>query len=230
MSLKLGDQFPDFKLKTTIGDIQLHEWLGDKWGIFFSHPADFTPVCTTELSRAAKLAPEFTRRNVKCIALSCDTVENHMSWIKDLQMYGNPCTGDKCTVASAGEFPFPIIDDSDRKLAKQLGMIDPDEFDSKGLPLTARAVFVIGPDKKLKASILYPATTGRSFDEMLRLMDSLQLSARLPVATPVDWKVGQKVMIPPSVKDEDVQKHFPQGVEVQGGLPSGKGYIRMTQV
>jgi len=228
MTMKLGDVFPDFKLTTTIGDIQLHEWLGDKWGIFFSHPADFTPVCTTELSRAAKLAPEFAKRNVKCIALSCDSIENHHTWIKDLQVYGTECNVDKCT--SGGEFPFPIIADSDRKLAKQLGMIDPDEFDSKGLPLTARAVFVIGPDKKLKASILYPATTGRSFDEILRLFDSLQLSARLPVATPVDWKAGDKVMVPPSVKDEDVKKHFPQGVEIQGGLPSGKGYIRIAKV
>ncbi|CAF1232322.1 unnamed protein product [Rotaria sp. Silwood1] len=223
MSLKLGDEFPNFTLKTTIGDIQLHNWLGDKWGILFSHPADYTPVCTTELSRAAKLSPEFAKRNTKLIGLSCDGLENHHGWIKDLLAY------DKKEQSSC-EFPFPIIDDNDRKLAKQLGMIDPAEFDSKGLPLTARAVFFIGPDKKVKASLLYPATTGRNFDEILRLLDSLQLSARLPIATPVDWKVGEKVMVPPNVKDEDVAKNFPQGVEVRKDLPSGKGYIRMAQV
>jgi len=224
MSLKLGEEFPNFNLKTTIGEIQLHEWLGDKWGILFSHPADYTPVCTTELSRAAKLAPEFAKRNTKLIGLSCDSIENHHGWIKDLQAYGDN------KAECPGEFAFPIIDDSDRSLAKKLGMIDPAEFDTKGLPLTARAVFFIGPDKKVKASLLYPATTGRNFDEILRLLDSLQLSARLPVATPVDWKLGEKVMVPPNVKDEDIAKHFPQGVQVKKDLPSGKGYIRMAQV
>ncbi|CAF1121706.1 unnamed protein product [Adineta steineri] len=225
MTLRLGEQFPNFKLKTTGGDFQLHDWLGDKWGILFSHPADYTPVCTTELSRAAKLAPEFAKRNTKLIGLSCDSIENHHGWIKDLQAYGS--NKSECTT---GDFPFPIIDDSDRKLATQLGMIDPAEFDNKGLPLTARAVFFVGPDKKVKASLLYPATTGRNFDEILRLLDSLQLSARLPIATPVDWKTGDKVMVPPNVKDEDVAKHFPQGVEIKKDLPSGKGYIRMAQV
>ncbi|CAF3025724.1 unnamed protein product [Rotaria socialis] len=231
MSLKLGDEFPNFHLKTSAGDFQFHEWLGNQWGILFSHPADYTPVCTTELSRAAKLAPEFAKRNTKLIGLSCDTVENHHGWIKDLQSYaGSVCSDGACKTVSSGEFAFPIIDDSDRKLAKQLGMIDPDEFDTKGLPLTARAVFFIGLDKKVKASLLYPATTGRNFDEILRLLDSLQLSARLPIATPVDWKVGDKVMVPPSVKDEDVQKYFPQGVQIKNDLPSGKSYIRMAQV
>jgi len=233
MSLKLGDEFPNFKLKTTIGEFQLHEWLGNQWGILFSHPADYTPVCTTELARAAKLAPEFAKRNTKLIGLSCDSIENHHGWIKDLQAYIGPnieCTGDQCRTVPSGEFAFPIIDDSDRKLAKQLGMIDPAEFDTKGLPMTARAVFYIGPDKKVKASLLYPATSGRNFDEILRLLDSLQLSARLPVATPVDWKLGEKVMVPPNVKDEDVQKYFPQGVQIKTDLPSGKGYIRMAQV
>ncbi|CAF1123534.1 unnamed protein product [Rotaria sordida] len=233
MSLKLGDEFPNFNLKTTAGEFQLHQWLGDKWGILFSHPADYTPVCTTELSRAAKLAPEFAKRNTKLIGLSCDVVENHHGWIKDIQAFGGPnveCSGSICKLVLPAEFPFPIIDDSDRKLAKHLGMIDPDEFDTKGLPLTARAVFIIGPDKKLKASLLYPATTGRNFDELLRLLDSLQLAARLPIATPADWKVGDKVMVPPNVKDEDVKKYFPQGVQIKNDLPSGKGYIRMAQV
>lgn len=233
MSLKLGDQFPNFHLKTTIGEIDLYQWLGEKWGILFSHPADYTPVCTTELSRAAKLSPEFTKRNTKLIGLSCDSIENHRGWIQDLQAYDKnigQCTNDKCSIKLSNEFPFPIIDDSDRKLAKQLGMIDPAENDTKGLPLTARAVFFIGPDKKVKASLLYPATSGRNFDEILRLLDSLQLSSRLPVATPVDWKLGEKVMVPPNVKDEDVKKHFPQGVQIRTDLPSGKPYIRMTQV
>jgi len=224
MSLKLGDEFPNFSLKTTGGDFQLHDWLGDSWGILFSHPADYTPVCTTELSRAAKLAPEFAKRNTKLIGLSCDSIDRHNGWIKDLQAY------DANQAESSSEFPFPIIDDSDRKLAKQLGMIDPAEIDKQGLPLTARAVFFIGPDKKVKASILYPATSGRNFDEILRLLDSLQLSAKYPIATPVDWKVGDKVMVPPNVKDEDIAKHFPQGVEVRKDLPSGKGYIRIVQV
>ncbi|CAF1486171.1 unnamed protein product [Didymodactylos carnosus] len=195
MSLKLGDQFPNFKLKTTIGDINLHEWMGDKWCLFCSHPADYTPVCTTELSRAAQLTPEFTKRNVKVIGLSCDSVENHHGWIKDLQSMSG--CDNKC------DFPFPIIDDSDRKLAKELGMIDPDEFDNKGLPLTARA--------------------------LVRLIDALQTTSKYPVATPVDWKVGEKVMIPPSVKEEDIKKHWPQGVETKQ-VPSGKSYLRMASV
>lgn len=221
MSLKLGDQFPNFFVKTTIGDIDLYNWIGDSWCIFFSHPADFTPVCTTELSRVANLKYEFVRRNVKCIALSCDSIENHLEWIKDLEVYGQ---------CQSEQFFFPIIEDANRILAKRLGMIDCEQYDSKGLPLTARAVFVIDPDKKLKASILYPATTGRNFNEILRLIDGLQLSSRLPVVTPVDWQLGDKVMVSPNVTDEQIKRHLPQGVQIQQGLPSGKNYIRLAEV
>ncbi|UJR24053.1 hypothetical protein I4U23_027021 [Adineta vaga] len=152
MEVRLGVQFPDFKIKTTVGDYQLHQWLGDQWGILFSHPADYTPVCTTELARAAQLAPEFAKRHTKMIGLSCDSIDQHYGWIKDIHAYSGIET--ECPT----QFPFPIIDDSDRRLATQLGMIDPVEQDSEGLPLTARAVFYIGPDKRLKAYLLYPST------------------------------------------------------------------------
>ncbi|XP_023234601.1 peroxiredoxin-6-like [Centruroides sculpturatus] len=156
------------------------------WAILFSHPADFTPVCTTELGRVAKLVPEFNKRGVKLIALSCDNVDSHKGWIKDICSFSE---------LNSEEFPYPIISDEGRDLAVQLGMIDPKEKDEKGLPLTCRAVFIIGPDKKLKLSILYPATTGRNFDEILRVVDSLQLTANKQVATPVDWKVMvQKIL------------------------------------
>ncbi|KAF2983692.1 hypothetical protein EK904_006034, partial [Melospiza melodia maxima] len=156
------------------------------WGILFSHPRDFTPVCTTELGRAAKLAPEFSKRNVKMIALSIDSVQDHLSWCKDINAYNGEQPAEK--------LPFPIIADKKRELAVQLGMLDPDEQDKDGMPLTARVVFVFGPDKKLKLSILYPATTGRNFDEILRVVDSLQLTAYKKVATPVDWKVRSRAL------------------------------------
>ncbi|XP_068921663.1 peroxiredoxin-6 isoform X2 [Petaurus breviceps papuanus] len=179
--LLLGDEAPNFEADTTIGRIRFHDFLGDSWGILFSHPRDFTPVCTTELGRAAKLAPEFAKRNVKMIALSIDSVQDHLSWSKDINAYN----GEEATE----KLPFPIIDDHKRDLAVKLGMLDPDERDGQGMPLTARVVFIFGPDKKLKLSILYPATTGRNFDEILRVIDSLQLTAYKKVATPVDWKV-----------------------------------------
>uniref|UniRef100_A0A8C5RDD6 Thioredoxin domain-containing protein n=1 Tax=Leptobrachium leishanense TaxID=445787 RepID=A0A8C5RDD6_9ANUR len=277
-SLLLGDDFPDFKAETTHGDISFHSYLGDKWGLLFSHPGDFTPVCTTELGQMVKLAPEFEKRNVKMTAISVDTVENGLAWIKDINAFvGNdpdtplsfPIIGDntrsiavllgmvkpaskstpglplsarhvfildpakklKCVFiypASTGRYfkellraidslqltekygvsteaewqdinsynceeptetlPFPIIADPKRDLAVKLGMLDPDEKDLEGMPVTARCVFIIGPDKKMKLSILYPATTGRNFDEILRVVDSLQLTATHNVATPVDWK------------------------------------------
>ncbi|KAH0618234.1 hypothetical protein JD844_017249 [Phrynosoma platyrhinos] len=188
------------------------------WGILFSHPRDFTPVCTTELGRAAKLAPEFAKRNIKMIALSIDDVKDHLAWSKDINAYN----GDEATE----KLPFPIIADSKRELAVQLGMLDPDERDKDGIPLTARVVFVFGPDKKLKLSILYPATTGRNFDEILRVVDSLQLTATKKVATPVDWKPGNEVMVIPSLPDEEAKKLFP-GVCTKK-LPSGKNYLRFT--
>jgi len=214
--VNLGEIFPDFEAKTTEGTIKFHEWLGDGWGILFSHPADYTPVCTTELGMAAKMAGEFQKRNVKMIALSVDSVDSHNGWIKDIQS----------EIGSEARFPYPIIAD-DRSLAVKFGMLDPDEKDKTGLPLTARCVFIIGPDKKLKLSILYPATTGRNFDEILRVIDSLQLTADKKVATPVNWKAGGDCMVIPSVKAEDMPKLFPKGVTVKE-VPSGKPYLRIT--
>ncbi|XP_028407638.1 peroxiredoxin-6-like [Dendronephthya gigantea] len=216
--VNLGDVFPDFQAQTNCGPIEFHDFLGDSWGILFSHPADYTPVCTTELGRVAQLAPEFAKRNVKLIALSIDSPESHNGWIKDIQSY-----------CSLGEnFPFPIIADDKRELAVKFGMLDPDEVNAQGLVLTCRAVFIIGPDKKLKLSLLYPATTGRNFDEILRVIDSLQLTAKFKVATPADWKDGEKVMVVPSVKNEDLSVLFKARVE-EVKVPSGKGYIRMTE-
>ncbi|XP_020654173.3 peroxiredoxin-6 [Pogona vitticeps] len=217
--LLLGDEAPNFQADTTHGPIRFHEFLGNSWGILFSHPRDFTPVCTTELGRAAKLAPEFAKRNIKMIALSIDDVKDHLSWSKDINAYN----GDEITE----KLPFPIIADANRELAVQLGMLDPDERDKDGIPLTARVVFIFGPDKKLKLSILYPATTGRNFDEILRVVDSLQLTAAKKVATPVDWKPGDEVMVVPSLSDEEAKKLFPGGICAKN-LPSGKNYLRYT--
>ncbi|KAK1164297.1 peroxiredoxin-6 [Acipenser oxyrinchus oxyrinchus] len=215
----LGDVFPNFEADTTIGKIQFHDFLGDSWGILFSHPRDFTPVCTTELGRAAKLSGEFARRSVKMIALSIDSVQDHLAWSKDIVAYNGE--------APDSTLPFPIIADEKRELAIQLGMLDPDEKDKDGIPLTARCVFVIGPDKKLKLSILYPATTGRNFDEILRTVDSLQLTAQKRVATPVDWKLGDSCMVLPNIPEDEAAKLFPAGVYTKD-LPSGKKYLRYT--
>ncbi|XP_043085713.1 peroxiredoxin-6-like isoform X2 [Puntigrus tetrazona] len=176
----LGDVFPNFEVDSTFGRMKVHDFLGDSWGVLFSHPGDFTPVCTTELGRAAQLSPEFIRRDVKLMALSVDGVEEHQRWSQDIVAYNNTEAG--------SQLPFPIIADVRRELVQSLGMLDPDEKDPGGMPLSARCVFVIGPDKKLKLSILYPASTGRNFDEILRVIDSLQLTAHNRVATPVDWR------------------------------------------
>ncbi|XP_073347124.1 peroxiredoxin-6-like [Pagrus major] len=217
--LLLGDVFPDFEAESTTGDIKLHEFLGDSWGILFSHPRDFTPVCTTELGRAARLSSEFSKRGVKLIALSVDCLEDHHGWTKDILAYN--CED------STSSLPFPIIADCKRELAVALGMLDPDEKDKDGMPLTARCVFIIGPDKRLKLSLLYPATTGRNFDEILRVVDSLQLTAGKRVATPADWKPGECVMVPPSMSEEEAASLFPTGVYTKE-LPSGKKYLRYT--
>ncbi|KFM68234.1 Peroxiredoxin-6, partial [Stegodyphus mimosarum] len=216
--VNLGDIFPDFAAETTEGTIKFHDWINDAWAILFSHPADFTPVCTTELGQVAKLAPEFEKRGVKLIALSCDNVESHKKWIEDIKAYA-------CLKGDG--FPYPIISDEKRELAVSLGMVDPDEKDKAGLPLTCRAVFIIGPDKRLKLSMLYPASTGRNFDEVLRVVDSLQLTHNKNVATPVDWKQGGDCMVLPNIKNEDLPKLFPKGVTVKE-LPSGKPYLRIT--
>ncbi|KAK5907342.1 hypothetical protein CesoFtcFv8_005205 [Champsocephalus esox] len=217
--LLLGDVFPNFEADTTIGRIKFHDFLGSSWGVLFSHPKDFTPVCTTELACAAKVSDEFKKRGVKMIALSIDSVEDHHNWSKDVMAVSS---------STAKTLPFPIISDHDRALSIELGMLDPDERDSDGLPLSARCVFVIGPDKKMKLSILYPATTGRNFDELLRAIDSLQLTAQKKVATPVDWKLGDKVMVIPSLSDAEAAALFPNGVTTKE-VPSGKNYLRYTQ-
>ncbi|XP_069121730.1 peroxiredoxin-6-like [Argopecten irradians] len=216
--VNLGDVFPNFKADTTEGPIKFHDWQGDSWAILFSHPADFTPVCTTELAEVQKMTPEFKKRGVKLIALSCDDTESHKNWSKDVLAYGN-CQGK--------ELSFPIISDSNRDLAVQLGMVDPDEKDKAGLPLTCRAVFIIGPDHKLKLSFLYPATTGRNFAEIVRVVDSLQLTAVKKVATPVNWTPGGEVMVVPSLSPEDAKAMFPKH-EVKN-VPSSKNYIRLTK-
>ncbi|KAI0236318.1 Peroxiredoxin-6 [Lamellibrachia satsuma] len=188
------------------------------WGILFSHPADFTPVCTTELGRVVELVGDFKKRGVKLIALSCDPVADHLSWSKDVMAW----------VSQPGkELPFPIIADENRELATKFGMLDPAEKDKKGLPLSCRAVFIVGPDKKLMLSILYPATTGRNFNEILRVVDSLQLTAKHQVATPVDWKDGDDCIVVPSISNDDAKKLFPKGVDIKE-LPSGKQYLRYT--
>lgn len=216
MGINLGDTLPNFEADTTVGRMKFHDFIEGTWAILFSHPSDFTPVCTTELGRVVQLQDEFTKRGVKLIALSCDSVSDHKDWIKDIQSY----------CSSTGEFPYPIIADPQRAIAKTLGMIDPDELDVKGMPLTCRAVFIIGPDKRLKLSFLYPATTGRNFTEILRVIDSLQLTARQKVATPVDWTPGDKCMVIPSLAPDEAKKLFPN-LEIKE-VPSGKQYIRLT--
>jgi len=213
---KLGDVFPNFEADTTDGKIKFHDWAGDSWVVLFSHPKDYTPVCTTELARVAKLKPEFEKRGIKLIALSCDSVEDHIGWAKDISDY-----------AGCGNLPYPIIADPTRELSIEFGMLDPEEKDGSGMPLSCRAVFVIDSAKKLKLSILYPATTGRNFDEILRAIDSLKLTVEQSVATPVDWKHGDKCMVVPSISTEEAKKRFPKGVEIRP-VPSGKQYLRFT--
>ena len=206
MALRLGDIAPDFTALTTEGQLNFHEWLGDKWGVLFSHPADFTPVCTTELGRVAKLKPEFDKRNTKVIALSVDPIQSHEAWVHDIN------ETQKTTVN------FPIIADPDFKVAKLYDAIHPEVSDK----FTVRSVYVISPDKKLKLSITYPASTGRNFDEILRVIDSLQLTARYSVATPADWKHGEDVVVAPAIKTEDIAAKFPKGHKVI------KPYLRTT--
>src|SRR5438067_12609070 len=195
MALQLGDEAPDFTAETTEGTIHFHQWLGNGWGVLFSHPKDFTPVCTTELGRVAALKPEFDKRGVKVIGLSVDPLGSHTEWSKDIK-------------DTTGHSPnFPLIADADRKVANLYGMIHPNANDT----MTVRSVFVIGPDKKIKLMLTYPASTGRNFDELLRVIDSLQLTAKHKVATPVDWKQGGDVIIVPSVSDNDAKALFPNG-------------------
>ena len=195
MAIRLGDTAPDFTAQTTQGEISFHDWLGDSWGVLFSHPKDFTPVCTTELGYVAKIKPEFDKRNVKVIGLSVDDVESHLRWEGDIgETQGTPVN-------------FPMIGDPQRKVADLYDMIHPNANDT----LTVRSVFVIGPDKKVKLTLTYPASTGRNFDEILRVIDSLQLTAGYKVATPANWQDGDDVIIGASVSDEDAAALFPQG-------------------
>nr|XP_002127186.1 peroxiredoxin-6-like [Ciona intestinalis] len=216
MGVNLGQVFPNIDCKTTKGDYKLHDFINESWSILFSHPADYTPVCTTELGTAAQLKPEFDARGVKMIGLSIDSVDSHNGWIKDIQSYAG----------LQGEFPYPIIAGT-RQTAADLGMLDPDEVDASGMALTARCVFIIGPDKKLKLSLLYPATTGRNFNEIIRVIDSLQLTATKKVATPANWKSGEDCMVVPSLSDAQATELFPKGFKVTE-VPSKKSYIRLT--
>ncbi|MDZ4808764.1 MAG: peroxiredoxin [Bacteroidota bacterium] len=206
MSLHLGDKVPNFKAQTSIGEIDLYEYLGDGWGVLFSHPADYTPVCTTELGRTALLAEEFAKRNVKVLAVSVDGLERHAGWIKDINETQN------CTV------DFPIIADEDRTVATLYDMIHP----NASATATVRSLFIIGPDKTLKLFITYPASTGRNFVEVLRVIDSLQLTADYSVATPANWNAGEDVIVVPAISTEDAIKKFPKGIKVV------KPYLRYT--
>ena len=206
MSLRLGDIAPNFKATTSIGEIVFYEYLGDGWGVLFSHPADYTPVCTTELGKTALLKYEFEKRNVKVMALSVDPVDKHKGWISDI----NETQG--CNV------DFPIIADADKTIANMYGMIHPNASET----FTVRSLFIIGPDKKVKLMIIYPASTGRNFYEVLRVIDSLQLTANYSVATPADWKEGEDVIVVPAVSTEDAVKKFSKGVKIV------KPYLRYT--
>lgn len=215
MPLRIGDEVPDFTADTTEGKIKFHEWIGDGWAILFSHPKDFTPVCTTELGYMAGLKPQFEKRNCKIIGLSIDSVDDHQKWSKDIEE------------TQGHAINYPIIGDTDLEVAKAFDMIHPN---AKGKAkertavdnATVRSVFVIGPDKKVKAMISYPMSTGRNFDEVLRLLDSCQLTAKHQVATPVNWKQGDDVIIVPAVSDDDAKKKYP------GGWKSPKPYIRIV--
>ncbi|MBC3759031.1 peroxiredoxin [Hyunsoonleella sp. SJ7] len=205
-TIRLGDEAPNFTANSTEGQINFHEWLGGSWGILFSHPADYTPVCTTELGTVAKYKDEFAKRNVKVVALSVDGIEDHKGWIKDINETQNTSVN------------FPIIADEDRKVSQLYDMIHPNA-DSKH---TVRSVFVIGADKKVKLTITYPASTGRNFEELLRVIDSLQLTAYHKVATPANWKHGEDVVVVPAVATEDIPSLFPKGHK------EVKPYLRMT--
>ena len=208
MSLRLGDTAPNFQIDTTNGKIDFHDWIGDSWCFFFSHPADFTPVCTTEMGRTSQLDAEFASRNVKSIGLSTDTVEEHLKWIEDVNDTQNTT------------LKFPIVADADLEVSSMYDMIHPGESETAAV----RSVFIIDPSKKIRLTMTYPMSVGRNFDEILRVIDSLQLSDKEQIATPADWQVGDKVIIPPSISNEDAAKIFPQGWD------EIRSYLRLTQV
>jgi alkyl hydroperoxide reductase subunit AhpC len=206
MAVRLGDTAPDFTADTTEGTINFHEWLGDSWGILFSHPKDFTPVCTTELGAFAKAKPEFDKRNTKLIGLSVDPVGSHRVWASDIEE------------TQGQALNFPVIGDEDHRVADLYDMIHPNASDT----LTVRSVFIIGPDKKVKLTLTYPASTGRNVDEIIRVLDSLQLTAGYQVSTPVDWKDGDDVIIAPALSDDEAREKFPKGFKTL------KPYLRLT--
>ena len=206
MAIRLGDIAPDFSAQTTAGDINFYDYLGDSWGVLFSHPADYTPVCTTELGRTAQLKDEFAKRNVKVLAVSVDPLDKHHGWVKDINETQN------------ANVEFPIIADADRTVAGLYDMIHPNASET----FTVRSLFIIGPDKKVKLTLTYPASTGRNFVEVLRVIDSLQLTAKHSVATPADWKQGEDVIVVPAVSTEDAEKRFPKGLKIV------KPYLRYT--
>ncbi len=207
MSIRIGDTAPDFKAETTEGPISFHDFIGDGWAVLFSHPKDFTPVCTTELGQAAKLKPDFEKRGVKIIGLSIDSLEDHKGWSSDIE------STQSCTMN------FPMIADTDKKVAGLYEMIHPEENDS----FTVRTVFVVGPDKKIKLMLTYPMATGRNFDEILRCIDSLQRTSEFKVATPANWKPGEEVIIVPAVSDDEAKRLFPEGFRAE------KPYLRFVQ-
>ncbi|XP_047309974.1 1-Cys peroxiredoxin [Impatiens glandulifera] len=218
--LTIGDIIPNLEVETTKGKFKIHDFIGENWILLFSHPGDFTPVCTTELGMMAKYSKQFIEKGVKLLGLSCDDLTSHMEWIKDIESNNG-----------GHKVDYPIIGDSKREIIKQLNMVDPDEKDGKGNNMPSRALHIIGPDKKIKLSFLYPATTGRNMDEVLRVVESLQKARKYnnKVATPVNWNPGEKVVIAPSVTDEDARKMFPQGFQTVD-LPSNKKYLRYAQV
>ena len=216
MSLRINDTAPNFKAKTTHGEIDFHQWIGDKWAILFSHPKDFTPVCTTELGYMAKIEPEFTKRNAKLIGLSIDPVDDHGKWAADIEE------------TQGAKVKYPIIGDTDLNVAKLYNMLPADEQGgaagrTAATNATVRSVFIVGPDKKIKLMLTYPMTTGRNFDEILRVLDSMQLTAKYKVATPVNWKQGEDVIIAGSVSDDEAKKLFP------GGWKAPKPYLRVVK-
>ena len=216
MALSIGDTAPDFEADTTLGKIKFHDWIGDSWAVLFSHPKDFTPVCTTELGYMAKLKPEFDKRNTKIIGLSVDPVSDHKSWVKDIEE------------TQGAKVKYPMIGDTDLAVAKLYNMLPADEAGTSAgrtpaTNATVRSVFIIGPDKKIKLMLTYPMTTGRNFDEILRVLDSMQLTAKHKVATPVNWKQGEDVIIVPAVSNEEAKTMFP------GGWTEHKPYLRTVK-
>jgi thioredoxin-dependent peroxiredoxin len=215
MSLRINDTAPNFKANTTQGPIDFHDWIGDKWAILFSHPKDFTPVCTTELGYMARIEPEFTKRNTKLIGLSVDPVDSHSRWLGDIEE------------TQGSKVSYPIIGDADLQISKLYNMLPAEEVASDtrtpATNQTVRSVFVVGPDKKIKLMLTYPMTTGRNFDEILRVIDSMQMTAKYKVATPVNWKPGEDVIIAGSVSDDDARKLFPQG------WTAPKPYLRIVK-